>query len=353
MEARLNLSHLSRGHFWCDQEAIQLSSFLDSKVACVFFSALAKVILTVTIAAMAFPYAIPLVPEVLIPRGIGRAVTTLFVDWLSSGMPEEYQELRRVAQAYQAVPRMMEALHAVYHFVRTNPIQLHQSYDYHDFHHELTVITEQVKTRVDLQEIWVPFLNRLEGRTIYQPDGKTTTLHTGMERGRLAGRNIKVITERFDPNSPQSDREFEQMFEIAQECFVGNTTPNRSAWRAKWRCPENQIHMAKSRDTGEVLGYVWAKEEKDRQGHEHLHICSVARKAEACSIGVANHLFQQVFDQSLNRFRSVYLEVRESNQKAIDLYSKWGFQFQKVHANGYYTYPLENGHVMVRSPVVT
>lgn len=355
METHLNLPHLSRGHSWCDQAGIQLSSCLDSKVFRVFLSALVGSNLAtgaLLIAALTFPYAVTLLPVALIGGGVVGAAATLFFEWVTGGTTEQYEELGQVSQAYQGTPRMMEAVRAVDNFVKTNPIQMDQSYDYHNFHHELTVITEQVKTRADLRGIWGTFLNRLEGRTIYQPDGNTTVLHTGMERDRLAGRNIEVITERLDPASPLFNRDTEQAFAIAEECFAGNTSSRRDALREVWRQPRNQVHLAKQRDTGEVLGYVWAREERDRQGREFLHICNVARKAEACSIGVANRLFQQVFAQPLNRFSSVYLEVRESNRDAIALYSRWGFRSQQVH-NNYFTHPVENAHVMVRPAILT
>jgi ribosomal protein S18 acetylase RimI-like enzyme len=355
MATQLNLPHLSRSPSWCDQVSVQIDSCIDTKVFRVFFSALVGSNLATAallIAALSFPFSVTLLPVALIGGGVAGAATMLFYEWLMSGTTEDYEELRQIAHAYQGTPRMMEAVHAVDQFVKTNPVQLEQSYDYHNFHHELTVITEQVKTRADLRGIWETFLNRLEGRTIYQPDGNTTTLHTGMERERLAGRNFEVITERLDPASPHFNRETEQAFAIAEECFAGNTSSRRDALRAVWRNPRNQIHLAKRQDTGEVLGYVWAREERDQQGREFLHICNVARKAEACSIGVANRLFQQVFAQPLNRFSSVYLEVRESNQDAIALYTQWGFRSQQVHTN-YFTHPLENAHVMTRAPVVT
>ncbi len=287
-----------------------------------------------------------------IAGGIDEDLIPLFVDSLSLKTTEEYAELGQVARAYQETPEMMQAVRVVDKFVRENPIQLHQSYDYHHFHHELTVITKEVKTCADLKGIWGTFLNRLEGRTIYQPNGNAITLHTGMERDRLAGRKIEVTTNCLSPKSSQFDRECEQIFGIAQECFAEDISSCRNACRESWRCPRNEIHMAKRRDTGEVLGYVWTEKKTDEQGHKYLYIRNVARKAEACSIGVAKHLFQRVFAQSLNHFRSVYLEVRESNQDAIALYSKWGFRKQEVHTN-YFMYPLENAHVMVRSPVVT
>ncbi|MGE0669626.1 MAG: GNAT family N-acetyltransferase [Parachlamydiales bacterium] len=355
METQLNLPHLSRSPDWCDQVSAQIDSCLNTKVFRVFFFALVGSNLAtgaLLIAALSFPISVTLLPAALIGGGVAGATATLFFEWLASGTTEDYEELRQVARAYQGTPRMMEAIQAVEQFVKTNPIQLDQSYDYHNFHHELTVITEQVKTRADLRGIWETFLNRIEGRTIYQPTGNAGTLCTGMERERLAGRTFEVITERLDPGSPLFNRDTEQAFAIAEECFGGNTSSRSNAMRAAWRNPRNQIHLAKRQDTGEVLGYVWAREERDQQGRELLHICNVARKAEACSIGVANRLFQQVFAQPLNRFSSVYLEVRESNQDAIALYTRWGFRSQQVHTN-YFTHPLENAHVMTRAPVVT
>lgn len=355
MATQLNLPHLSRSPSWCDQVSAQIESCINTKVFRVFLSALAGLYFAtaaVLVAALSFPYAVTLLPVAWIGGCVAGASAAFFYEWLQSGTTEEYEELRLIAQAFEGTPHMMDAICAVDQFVKANPIQLEQSYDYHNFHRELTVITEQVKTRADLRGIWGTFLNRVEGRTIYQPDGNTTTLHTGMQRDRLAGRNFEVITERLNPASPHFNRETDQAFEIAQECFAGNTSSRRDALRAVCRDPRNQVHLAKRRDTGEVLGYVWAREERDQQGREFLHICNVARKAEACSIGVANRLFEQIFAQPLNRFSSVYLEVRERNRDAIALYSRWGFRSQQVHTN-YFTHPLENAHVMTRAPLLT
>ncbi len=282
-----------------------------------------------------------------IAGGIDEDLIPLFIELLSLETTEEHAELGQVARAYQETSKMMDALGVVDQFVRANPIRLAQSYDYHRFHHELTVITEQVKTRDDLKGIWKTFLNRLDGRMIYQPDDRTITLHTEMERDRLERRHIEVITGYLDPNSPQFNREFEQIFGIAEQCFAGNVAPRRDELGDYcWNFP-NHVHVAKRKDTGEVLGYVLTGEEVDKEGNKCLHICSVARKAEACSLGVAHLLFEHLFRENSNRFSFAYLQVRESNQNAIDFYSKW--EFHKIDIKPeYYTHPTENAHVMQR-----
>ncbi len=286
-----------------------------------------------------------------IAGGIDEDLIPLFIELLSLETTEEHAELGQVARAYQETSKMMDALGVVDQFVRANPIRLAQSYDYHRFHHELTVITEQVKTRDDLKGIWKTFLNRLEGRMIYQPNGRTITLHTEMERNRLEGRNIKVITECFDPDSYRFDWDLRQMVEIAKECFVDLVLPPRDILRESLLLSISHVYLAKSENKeGEVLGYMWAKqevEEKEGEEDKYLYISHVARKAEACSIGVANKLFEHLFDQALDRFSAVYLEVRESNRKAIDLYSKWGFGLLQVDRNSY-THPTEDAHLMLK-----
>lgn len=351
METQLNLPHLSTAPTWCDQACNQLATCLESKVVKVFMSALAGAVVALA-AAMAFSWTVTILPVVLIAgAATGTAANLVYEWWNPSNAVEGFQELEEVANVFERVPRVLQAVRAVDNFIRSNPIRLQQSYDYHNFHHELTVITEQVRNRPDLSSVWEAFLNRIEGTAVHHPDGRAITLHVGMERERLAGRNIEVITDRLDPASPHFERDCAQLFAIEDECFAGNTTANPQWLREQWQNPQNQVHLARRGDTQEILGYVWVREVQDAEGHPVLHIPSVGRKAEACSLGVASRIFQQVFAQPLNRFNYVYLEVRESNRDAIVLYDRLGFRQATVYP-GYYTYPLENALVMTRPSVI-
>ncbi|MBX3719574.1 MAG: GNAT family N-acetyltransferase [Parachlamydiales bacterium] len=357
METQLVQTHLPTAPTWCDQACNQLTSCLESKVFKVFMSALAGAVVAAAV-AIVFSWTVAILPVVLIAgAATGTAANLVYDWWASPNTAERFQELEQVANVFQGTPRVLQAVRAVDNFIRSNPIRLQQSYDYHNFHHELTVITEQIRDRPDLCRIWdigtvwEAFLDRIEGTTVHQPDSRAIVLHVGMERERLAGRNIEVITDRLNPASPQFERDCAQLFAIEDECFAGNTTANPQWLREQWQSPQNHVHLARRADTQEILGYVWVREEQDTEGHPVLHIPSVARKAEACSLGVASRIFQQVFAQPLNRFNYVYLEVRESNRDAIALYDRLGFRQATVYP-GYYTYPLENALVMTRPSVI-
>ncbi len=350
MEINLNQIDLSLSSSFCTQIDNVLYSCLESRVAHVVFAVLAGGLIGATLATAFAMAAIPFTAVVL-AAGTLSGGAVLLHGYFSVREGEALDELALVEQVFSTSPRMVEATEVVRTFFRASPIHLQQSYDYHHFHHALTVITEQVKTRADLRQTWGVFLNRIEGMQVFQPDGRAILLHTDLERERLQGRNIEVITDLLDPRSVRFAQDCEQLFAIEGECFAGNTVMSRTTLVQQWQRPDTTVHLARRRDTGDVLGYVWVREERDTSNHSRLHVFSVGRRAEACSMGLAERLFQRMFAQPMNRFRSVYLEVRESNRDAIALYSRWGFNRTQTRPN-YYTAPLENAHVMSFVPNV-
>lgn len=350
MEINLNQSSLSQSPSFTSQIESGISSCLQTRVARIFFAALAGGLIG-AIAATACALAVLPFAAVVLSGSVLCGGAFFLYERLSAQEGQKLDELTVIEQAFSSSPRMLTAAQAVRAFFSASSIQLHQSYDYHHFHHELTVITEQVKNRPDLRQTWDLFLNRIAGMPVYQPDGRAIALRTGLEQERLNGRNIEIITGVLDPRSARFAQDCEHLFSIEEECFAGNTVMNNAFLRQQWQRPDTTVHLARRRDTGEVLGYVWVREERDALNQLRLHICSVGRRAEACSMGVADRLFRQIFSQPLNRYRSVDLEVRESNRDAIALYSRWGFNRIGSRPN-YYTAPLENAHVMSMTPQV-
>ncbi len=62
--------------------------------------------------------------------------------------------------------------------------------------------------------------------------------------------------------------------------------------------------------------------------------------------GIGRRLFRAMLTKLMEkRIRMVWLEVRESNSKAIKFYTKEGFQIAQIRRN-FYSHPIENGLVM-------
>jgi ribosomal-protein-alanine N-acetyltransferase len=111
--------------------------------------------------------------------------------------------------------------------------------------------------------------------------------------------------------------------------------------------------VAEARD-GKVVGYIMCRVE---YGFSHLRKYGLARKGHVVSVavleqhrkfGVGRGLVEEALAGLKQRGCSeVYLEVRVSNQSAIQLYEKLGFQTTTVH-HGYYR-DGENAYLMSRS----
>lgn len=342
----LTNSYLEKPLFLCDQGCNLLTEYLQHKTTRVFFSVLMGASVGLAVASFAILSFPP--PILMIGGGLIGAGLHLISDWAFTKEDLVYEELDQVAIAYSSSIQMVQAIDVVKRFVTPYKIQLEQSYDYHNFHHALTVVTEQVKTRNDLKSIWDTFLDRIEGREIYEPDGIPIVLHTQMEKERLAHRQIDVITERLNINSASFDRDCIQLNGIQQECFAGNTRYSIQELRRYIQTTGVQVYLARRPDNQQILGYVIMQEETGLQNRPLLYVTNVARKPEACSLGVGHKIFQHIFSQPMQRFTSLILEVRQSNADAIALYERWGFR-QVGTRNCYYTYPLENAHVMMRS----
>ena len=98
------------------------------------------------------------------------------------------------------------------------------------------------------------------------------------------------------------------------------------------------------RDDGEVLGYVVAWFVADEGEIANL---AVARSAWGTGIGRA--LLDAALSEAAARgVTAVYLEVRESNDRARHLYGSRGFE-QVARRRGYYRRPVEDAIVLRRT----
>jgi [ribosomal protein S18]-alanine N-acetyltransferase len=98
-------------------------------------------------------------------------------------------------------------------------------------------------------------------------------------------------------------------------------------------------------DGGELVGYLVISRYVDA-----WHVMNVAVLPESRRQGIASALFERLFQVTSNDGRRGYtLEVRISNEAAIKLYERLGFQSRGVR-RGYYTDNREDALIMWRDP---
>lgn len=84
---------------------------------------------------------------------------------------------------------------------------------------------------------------------------------------------------------------------------------------------------------------------------DEAQIINVATDERFKRMGMAEKVLTYVFDECLRRrIISISLEVRESNDSAISLYKKLGFECLGNRKN-FYTDPIENALVMIKNIV--
>ena len=98
-------------------------------------------------------------------------------------------------------------------------------------------------------------------------------------------------------------------------------------------------------DTGELVGYLIVSRYVDA-----WHVMNIAVDPNRRRAGVATTLLERLFQLTAGDGRRGYtLEVRVSNQAAIDLYQRLGFQPRGIR-RGYYTDNREDALIMWRDP---
>lgn len=90
----------------------------------------------------------------------------------------------------------------------------------------------------------------------------------------------------------------------------------------------------------EVIGYVVFRIVLDE-----AELLSIAVKPKFRNKGIAMALLSATINELKNRVKTCYLEVRASNQPAINLYKKFGFKFCSIRKN-YYVMPEEDALLM-------
>jgi ribosomal-protein-alanine N-acetyltransferase len=120
---------------------------------------------------------------------------------------------------------------------------------------------------------------------------------------------------------------------------------SRSMFASELSKPSSISLGAFEADTGELVGYLVISRYVDA-----WHVMNIAVAPERRRQGIAVALFDRLFELTAADGRRGYtLEVRISNEAAIKLYERLGFQSRGVR-RGYYTDNREDALVMWRDP---
>ena len=102
-----------------------------------------------------------------------------------------------------------------------------------------------------------------------------------------------------------------------------------------------ELLVMEDREEG-VIGYAVLRCILD-QGE----LANVAVKPRLRGRGLGTHLLTRVFEVARDRgVETMYLEVRASNERAVELYRRFGFS-DVGHRRGYYDQPKEDARIMM------
>ena len=93
---------------------------------------------------------------------------------------------------------------------------------------------------------------------------------------------------------------------------------------------------------GEILGYIGMKCVCGEAEITNVAVAPLARR-QGMAAALLKRLLQEAREREIGR---IYLEVRESNEPAIQLYQQAGFQ-KNGRRKGYYTHPKEDALLMI------
>jgi ribosomal-protein-alanine N-acetyltransferase len=140
-----------------------------------------------------------------------------------------------------------------------------------------------------------------------------------------------------------TQRDLEAIDRIERRSYP--TPWSRSMFASELAKPSSVSLGAFEADTSELVGYLVISRYVDA-----WHVMNVAVVPERRRQGIASALFDRLFEVTGNDGRRGYtLEVRISNEAAIKLYERLGFQSRGVR-RGYYTDNREDALIMWRDP---
>jgi [ribosomal protein S18]-alanine N-acetyltransferase len=140
-----------------------------------------------------------------------------------------------------------------------------------------------------------------------------------------------------------AQRDLEAIERIERRSYP--TPWSRSMFASEMAKPSSISLGAFSTETGELVGYLVISRYVDA-----WHVMNIAVAPEYRRQGIAVALFERLFETTASDGRRGYtLEVRISNEAAIRLYERLGFQSRGVR-RGYYTDNREDALIMWRDP---
>ena len=150
---------------------------------------------------------------------------------------------------------------------------------------------------------------------------------------------MSLELRRLDP------RDLDTVEEIERASYP--TPWSRSMFAAELRKP-SALALGAYLESGELVGYAFVSRYVDA-----WHVMNVAVAPGHRRRGVATELLQRLFEVTATDQRRGYtLEVRVSNETAIRLYERLGFQSRGVR-RGYYTDNREDALIMWRESAPT
>ena len=140
-----------------------------------------------------------------------------------------------------------------------------------------------------------------------------------------------------------ASRDLEAIERIERRSYP--TPWSRSMFASELAKPSSTSLGAFDSETGELVGYLVISRYVDA-----WHVMNIAVAPEHRRRGIAAALFERLFELTSSDGRRGYtLEVRISNEAAIKLYERLGFQSRGVR-RGYYTDNREDALIMWRDP---
>lgn len=133
--------------------------------------------------------------------------------------------------------------------------------------------------------------------------------------------------------------------DIDEICRIENESFSAEGWSRKsfedFLSNQDNIMLSAELD-GKIAGYILVSIAADEAELLIIAVDKSSRKK-----GIADMLLKEALKQLCGKTDTFYLEVRESNQAAVNLYIKNGFKKVGLRKN-YYSCPLENALIMSR-----
>ena len=141
-------------------------------------------------------------------------------------------------------------------------------------------------------------------------------------------------------------RDLDRIEEIERESYP--TPWSRSMFAGELAKPSSICLGAFDTESDLLVGYLIISRYVDA-----WHVMNIAVAPSERRHGIAQHLLERLFELTANDSRRGYtLEVRVSNENAIRLYERLGFQARGLR-RGYYTDNREDALIMWKDPLPT